>query len=187
MQSNSIAVLLSLCHYLCIMSNKVTNTAYLILGSNLGEKQTNINKALELIEEKAGTIIQKSSLYSSEPWGLKDQDEFLNQAVQISTELSAHDLIAVCKEIENELGRQVRDKWKPREIDIDILFFNREIVHESGLKVPHPAMAERKFVLQPLSEINEAFIHPVLNYTLAELLENCPDRGYVRIFTAKNT
>ena len=164
------------------MTQENRNKIYLLLGSNVGDKQANISKAAARLSERVGTVINASAYYVSEPWGVKDQDEFLNQALELDTDLDVRTLMSICKEIEQELEREHIEKWGPRTIDIDIIFYNRDVVHEEGLKVPHPAMSVRKFVLEPLVEINKDFIHPILNYSLAELLEECSDQCKVSKF-----
>ncbi len=157
--------------YLCAM-----NTAYLILGSNLGDKGDNLNQAATLISEKAGTIKKKSEIYVTAAWGNTNQPDFLNQAFLIETHLSAPELLDTLLMIEQELGR-VRNttKWAERTIDIDILFYNSDIIDSTNLKVPHPFMQERMFVLVPLAEIASSFVHPKLKKNVGQMLSDCTD------------
>lgn len=147
-------------------------TVYLSIGSNLGRREDNCLKALKTIEEKGMTIKKKSLLYETEPWGVREQPYFINMAVQVETDLPPDELLQVVKEIEKEMGRTKTYKWGPRIIDIDILLYDDLIYETSGLKIPHPFMHERDFVLRPLSEIAPDKVHPVLNKTISELLQN---------------
>lgn len=152
------------------------NRACLILGSNKGDTLKNLNEAKTLIETYAGNIALTSSVYQTSAWGNTDQPDFLNQAVCINTVLSPEKLLEVLLNIEQQLGRiRSEQKWEERTMDIDILFYNDEIIDQPNLKVPHPYMQERKFVLVPLSEILPQYIHPVLNKKINLLLEECED------------
>ena len=153
------------------------NSAYLILGSNIGNSWEILAKANDLIKSEAGEIIKKSSVYESAAWGNKNQPNFLNQALCVSTKLSAIALLKTLLVIEQQLGR-VRDgsKWMARSIDIDILFYNADIISTEELKIPHPYIHERRFVLLPLQEIAGEFIHPQHKKSIAKLLVECPDK-----------
>lgn len=148
---------------------------YLLLGSNVGNRGENLTRALELISLKAGGVTLKSKLYETEPWGMKEQQSFLNQAVMIQSNLEAVELLTVLKGIEKEVGRQAGEKWGPRIIDIDILFYGNHIIDTLQLKVPHPYIQERRFALVPLFEIAPAFIHPVFGKSVGEMLGECGD------------
>ena len=158
------------------------NTAYLLIGGNLGKKKENLSKAQLLIEENCGQITNISSLYETAAWGNTDQPSFLNQVLELSTILNARQLIRRLLKIEKVIGRIRSEKLAPRIIDIDILFFNKEINNLRFLKTPHPEMKNRRFVLVPLAEIAPSFIHPVLNKTIVQLLDECPDKLEVKIF-----
>lgn len=145
---------------------------YLSIGSNLGRREDNCLKALKAIEEKGMTIKKKSLLYETEPWGVREQPHFINMAVEIETDLPPNKLLQVVKEIEKGMGRTETYRWGPRIIDIDILLYDDLIYETSDLKIPHPFMHEREFVLRPLSEIAPNKVHPVLNKTISELLQN---------------
>lgn len=151
------------------------NKAYLLIGGNMGERKVNLQKAIDLINEHCGSLTKHSSVYETAAWGLTDQPSFLNQALEISTTLDAPQLMRKILTIEKEMGRIRTKKLGPRLIDIDILFFNDEIHDLSFLKIPHPELQDRRFVLTPLAEIAPQFQHPVLKKNIAQLLEECPD------------
>jgi len=155
-------------------------TAYLLIGGNLGNRKENLSKAVSLINEQCGPLTRSSSIYETEAWGNTDQPSFLNQALEISTSLNARQLIRKVLKIEEVMGRVRKEKLGPRIIDIDILLFENEIHDLRFLKIPHPEMQNRRFVLVPLAEINSTLQHPVLKKTIAELLEECPDNLEVK-------
>jgi len=156
------------------------STAHLLIGGNLGDRKENLSTANSLINEQCGSLIRSSSIYETEAWGKTDQPSFLNQALEISTTLNARQLIRRILKIEKEMGRIRKEKLGPRIIDIDILLFENEIHDLRFLKIPHPEMQNRRFVLVPLAEIDATLQHPVLKKTIAELLEECPDNLEVR-------
>ncbi len=156
------------------------NTIYLLLGSNEGDRKNWLRQAVDALNAKAGEVVQLSALYETAAWGLEDQPDFLNQAVQVNTLLDSRQLLEVVQSIEQDLGRQRVVKWGQRTLDIDILFFNREMIDNPELKVPHPHLQERRFALQPLAEIAPALVHTVFNKTIATLLDECPDPLEVR-------
>jgi 2-amino-4-hydroxy-6-hydroxymethyldihydropteridine diphosphokinase len=149
---------------------------FLLLGTNLGDRKKNLTAACRLIEKSIGTIVKRSSIYETEPWGKKDQGEFLNQALEVETGLSGEGLLKEVMEIEKMLGRMREERWGERTMDIDILFYGNEIIVSADLVVPHPRMAERRFVLEPLSEIGGDVVHPVVKMKIREMLERCEDR-----------
>ena len=155
-------------------------TAYLLIGGNIGNRKENLSKAISLINEQCGSLTRSSSIYETEAWGITDQPSFLNQALEISTSLTARQLMRKVLKIEEEMGRVRKEKLGPRIIDIDILLFENEIHDLRFLKIPHPEMQNRRFVLVPLAEINSTLQHPVLKKTIAELLEECPDNLEVK-------
>jgi 2-amino-4-hydroxy-6-hydroxymethyldihydropteridine diphosphokinase len=148
------------------------NIAYLLLGSNIGNREKHLSDAIKLIELRLGKIIAKSSVHNTAPWGNENQDYFLNQAICVETLYSAHELLENILIIEKILGRERKKKWEPRIIDIDILFFNSEIIVEDNLIVPHPYLHKRKFALVCLAEIAGDFIHPVLKKNILQLLND---------------
>lgn len=156
------------------------NTIYLLLGANLGSPLTQIKKATEELKEKIGSIIAASSIYESEAWGLEDQPIFFNQVLKLKTSLKPLACLQVCQQIELDLGRIRNIKWGSRVIDIDILYFNNDIIETETLKVPHPFIHLRNFTLYPLSEIAEDYLHPVLKKTNKELLLTSKDKLLVK-------
>jgi 2-amino-4-hydroxy-6-hydroxymethyldihydropteridine diphosphokinase len=157
------------------------NTAYLILGGNKGDKINNLNQAVLLIEEKVGNILNKSKIYQTAAWGNTHQPDFLNQALCITTELAPKELLKETIKIEELLGRiRGEQKWIERTIDIDILFYNDEIIDTTDLKIPHPYIEERMFVLLPLMDIAPALIHPVLKENITALMKKCKDELEVK-------
>ena len=150
-------------------------TVYLGFGSNIGSKEENVRRAIELLKEHS-KIINVSSNYKTEPWGITDQDWFINAAAIIETTLSPTELLAETQRIEKELGRTKTVRYGPRTIDIDILFYEDKIVSENNLTIPHPGAHERSTVLLPLCEIASHFVHPILKKTIKELAaENPPE------------
>jgi 2-amino-4-hydroxy-6-hydroxymethyldihydropteridine diphosphokinase len=157
------------------------NIVFLGLGTNLGDKELNLEKAVAGIEEFIGKVIRTSSIYETEPWGFITDEKFLNLVVKAETELKPLQLLDEIHKIESASGR-VRGEvqYSPRVIDIDILLYENMIIAEDNLKVPHPLMKDRKFVLIPLCEIEPGMVHPVLGKTFTELLEECEDRSEVK-------
>jgi len=156
------------------------STAHLLIGGNLGDRKTNLLMAISLINEQCGSLTRSSSIYETEAWGKTDQPSFLNQALEIFTSLNARQLMRMILKIEKEMGRIRKEKLGPRIIDIDILLYENEIHDLRFLKIPHPEMHNRRFVLVPLAEIDPTLQHPVLKKTIAELLEECPDNLEVK-------
>ena len=150
-------------------------TIYLHTGSNLGDRISYLAQACNLLEKHVGKISTQSRLYETEAWGVKDQPDFINQALEVQTELTPDEVLAQIKKIEKEIGRQENEKWHERIIDIDILFFGDTILSTEHLKIPHPHCHERMFVLVPLMEIAGNLIHPILNLAIEDLYMNCED------------
>lgn len=152
------------------------STAYLLLGGNLGNREANLKKAIELLNDKIGKVITSSSLYETAAWGKTDQPAFLNQAIALQTNLSALEVLGLALGIEQELGRVRKDKWGERLIDIDLILFGDQIINiPDKLQVPHPHMQDRKFVMEPLAEIAPEVIHPVLGETILSISRNIDD------------
>ena len=156
------------------------NKAYLLTGGNMGDRQKNLETTYERIEQECGNIVSASSIYETAAWGKKDQPSFLNQVIEIQTGLTPRKLLKKILNIEKQIGRVRKEKYGPRIIDIDILLFNDEIHNYTSLKIPHPEMQNRRFVLVPLAEIAPGIIHPVFKKTIAELLAICPDELAVK-------
>jgi 2-amino-4-hydroxy-6-hydroxymethyldihydropteridine diphosphokinase len=146
------------------------STVFLGMGSNIGNREKHCQKALELLREYGLNVVKQSSLHETEPWGNKEQPKFLNMAVEIETSLSPRALLGVLKKIEDDMGREIADKWGPRIIDLDILLYDDIILNEMDIVIPHPYMHEREFVLRPLSEIASDKLHPVLKKRVGDLL-----------------
>jgi 2-amino-4-hydroxy-6-hydroxymethyldihydropteridine diphosphokinase len=151
------------------------NKLYLLIGGNEGNRFSYLKQAVANIEIFCGELLLQSSLYETAPWGKPDQPAFLNQALLIKTYLDAASAMKTILQIEEKMGRIRTEKYGSRVIDIDILFFNSDILHLPQLKIPHPEIQNRRFVLVPMDEIAPAFVHPVFHKTIHELLEECPD------------
>lgn len=151
------------------------NIVHLLLGGNLGKPKEVIAKALQLISIEVGTITAQSKYYITAAWGNTQQPDFINLACVVNTHLAAQDCLKCLLEIEKKLGRVRLEKWGARLIDIDILYFNNEIIKSNILIVPHPEMHKRKFALIPLCEIASDKIHPIFNVSNQQLLENIED------------
>ena len=150
------------------------NQVYLSLGSNVGNRSEQLSKAIDFLKEK-GEVKRISSVYETEAWGNTNQPSFLNLVLQMMTNFEAINFMKELLLIEEKMGRIRQNKWESRNIDIDILYFNNEIIDENELKIPHPYIHERKFVLEPLAEIAPDFVHPLLKLSSIEMLKACPD------------
>lgn len=151
------------------------NTTFLLLGTNLGDRKKNLAIARNSIELMVGVIKKASSIYETAAWGKSDQPDFLNQAVEVETELSPKQVLKEILDVEKNMGRVRTSKWSERLIDIDILLYNDLVINSNELIVPHPQLPSRRFALAPLSEIAPQFVHPLLYVTIKALLEQCPD------------
>jgi 2-amino-4-hydroxy-6-hydroxymethyldihydropteridine diphosphokinase len=149
------------------------HTIFLALGSNVGDKVANLEQAILLLEEHVSGI-KKAQLYQTKPVGYEQQDNFVNTAVAGQTDLSPEELFIFVKQIEKKVGRTERFRWGPREIDIDILFYDDLILKNETLQIPHPRLHERDFVLRPLMDLAPQLSHPVLKQTIAELWQLFP-------------
>lgn len=154
---------------------------YLGIGTNLGNREANLKEAVVRIGEHIGQVVKSSSVYETEPWGFNSKDEFLNMVVKVETKLSPSGLLGRILMIESMLGRiRGEKKYASRVIDLDILLYEDFIIDEVSLKIPHPLMHERRFVLTPLCEIAPEAVHPVFNKSIASLLESSRDNSKVR-------
>ena len=151
------------------------NKTWLLLGSNIGNPLQQLSKARKYIQKGIGKICRESSIYTTAAWGKNDQPDFLNQVIVVETSLTAMEAMKTILSIEQKMGRVRTKKNAPRLIDIDILFYNKEIHSDKMLSVPHPLLQERRFVLVPLNELSPNLIHPVLRKTTHRLLTECTD------------
>ncbi len=162
------------------------NKAYLSLGSNRGDRMANLEKAIKLLGEWAGNITRVSSLYETPPWKMSDETNFMNQVLLIETKLDANELMDIIIQIELIMGRVRTTKgYEPRIIDVDIIFYNEQIINNDRLTIPHPLIQERRFILHPLNEIAPEFMHPVLKKSIGQLLLECEDKSAIRKSVSK--
>ncbi len=159
------------------------NEVYLLTGGNMGDRMVNLGRAREAVSRECGRIIKTSSVYETAAWGEEDQPAFLNQVLVVQTKLEPEDLLQTILSIERSLGRTREIKYGPRLIDIDILFYNEEVIRKPGLVVPHPRMQFRRFVLEPLAELSPGKKHPLLQQTISSLLAECTDPLSVNKFS----
>lgn len=155
---------------------------FVLLGTNEGNRKKNLADALLKLENTIGPIVKKSSIYQTSAWGKTDQMDFLNQAICFVTKIPSKDILNLIHQIEESLGRVRMVKWGERIIDIDILYAGNQIIDEASLQIPHPQIPNRRFTLVPLNEIASDFIHPVLNKTTKEMLQDCMDNLAVTLF-----
>jgi len=137
---------------------------------------------VSLIAQELGQILDISEIYETEAWGFKDQAAFLNQAIKIETTLDPIQLLDACQEIEASLGKNKTIKWGPRQIDVDILFYDNKIIDSDRLSIPHPQIEHRNFVLIPLNDIGPEYVHPILKTSVTELVLNTKDTAQIAIF-----
>lgn len=153
---------------------------YLLLGSNLGNRQQNLQQAAHFINQEVGKIVETSGIFETSAWGKTDQPDFFNQVLQLASDYSPEELLAKTLSIENRLGRIRSDKWGERTIDIDILYYAEVVMATDHLTLPHPGISSRRFVLEPLCDLAPEFIHPLLKKSNSQLLAECQDTLPVR-------
>ena len=158
------------------------NQTYLLIGGNLGNREENLRRAADSIATKVGAVVQASSIYETEAWGIQDQPAFLNQVLAVKTNLDPGQVLQAILAIEEEMGRKRKEKFGPRTIDIDILFFGNLVAKQTDLTIPHPQLHLRRFTLEPLNEIAPGLVHPVLQKTISQLLEESNDPLVVKKF-----
>jgi len=164
------------------MPREAERTAYIAIGSNMDSPAENCNEAADLLNDHpAISISTRSSLYETEPFGKSDQNWFVNSVVEVTTHLSPELLFKACLAIEKKMGRVRDEKWGPRIIDLDILFYDDFVFKERDLEVPHPGIAERSFVLVPMNEIAPDFVHPKLKKTIETLLAEIQNPQHVTL------
>lgn len=173
-------------------------TAYLLLGTNMGDRECHLERARDLLSGDRGgregvfpppgrlVVEKRSHVYETAAWGKIEQDDYLNQVVSLSTTLSAQELLKFTSGIETIMGRVRKKVWEPRIIDLDILFYGDQIIREERLVIPHPHLQDRRFALTPLAEIAPDLVHPVFGITVRELLKQCPDPLGVRQYAVEN-
>lgn len=161
--------------------------AGLLLGANLGNRYQNLTKARVFLEERLGPVLRASSVYETAAWGGVSTVAYLNQVLVFETDMAPEQLLAHCLEVEQLLGRERRERWGDRLMDIDILFYGQQQVQQAALVIPHPRMAERAFVLQPLVEVAAGWQHPSLQLSAAALLAQCSDTLEVKVWEGEET
>lgn len=159
------------------------SNAFLLLGSNLGDKLFFLTEAKKELQQNVGMILNESGLYRTEAWGVTDQPSYLNQVVKIRCHFSPEILLEQILLIEKKLGRERKALWDARTIDIDILYIDQMVLQTPSLTIPHPRLHLRRFALVPMCEVAPRFVHPVFQLTQAALLERCPDNLSVELLT----
>ncbi len=175
-------------HHINMQAHKKLKSinAFLLLGTNLGDRALNLSLVKKNIMDKSiGNIINQSSVYETAAWGIKDQPSFYNQTIEINTDLDPLELLRACLSIENEIGRKRIQKWGPRLIDIDILYYGDLCMDTKELHIPHPEIQNRRFTLVPLAEVAPDFIHPKFKKSNMDLLLECKDNLQANIVDVK--
>ncbi|MGM9931603.1 2-amino-4-hydroxy-6-hydroxymethyldihydropteridine diphosphokinase [Pradoshia sp.] len=163
------------------------NSAYIGLGTNLGDRESYLMNAIEeLSSHPSNRITAVSSIYETDPWGYEEQGKFLNMVICLQTELSPQDLLACCMYVEKKLGRKREIRWGPRTIDLDILLYNQENIVTENLIIPHPRIMERAFVAIPLVELDKDITLPNMDKPVREVMDDIPDKKGVRVWKQKD-
>lgn len=158
---------------------------YLLLGSNIGDRENQLKRAVEALARPELKILNTSDIYETAAWGKTDQSAFLNQVVHCESRYTPAELLEHCQSVEKTLGRERYERWGPRTIDIDILYYGREVHNERHLLIPHPGIALRGFTLVPLAALAPRFVHPILGLSNQQLLDICPDPLTVKPYTSR--
>ncbi|TFF35962.1 2-amino-4-hydroxy-6-hydroxymethyldihydropteridine diphosphokinase [Mucilaginibacter psychrotolerans] len=155
-------------------------SVFLLLGTNLGNRQLHLQQAIEHVRQQISEVINASAVYETQSWGKTDEPDYLNQVIQLETDLPARNVLEKILTIELQMGRTREVKWGSRIIDIDILFYGNEVIDEPGLVVPHPQLHNRRFTLEPLAELAPDMLHPVLNKNILVLKNELKDSLIVK-------
>lgn len=161
------------------------HTVFLALGGNLGNREQLLSSALSALQITVGALQRQSSIYETAAWGHTTQPNFLNQVVCLTTDLSPMEVLLAIQQIESSLGRVRQEHWGARTMDIDILLYDDLVMQTPLLNIPHPYMAQRRFVLAPLAEIANDYLHPQLQKNIADLLSECEDALLVQVYASK--
>ena len=164
------------------------NIVYLLLGSNLNDRFAAMQAARDAVSESIGKILKKSAIYESEPWGFHSENHFLNQVIKVETTFDPFLIMNIISDIESGLGRTRNplEGYESRIIDIDILFYNNEIIKDDKLIIPHPKIQERMFTLIPLNELDNTLVHPGFLKSVGELVKECRDTLHVHLYQPSN-
>lgn len=163
------------------------NNAIILLGGNIGNTLQFLEESIQMICSETCELVKSSKIYETEAWGVENQQNYLNQAIEIQTKLSPFELLYKCQKIENQLGRVRKEKWGARTIDIDIIFYNECIIETENLQIPHPRYHLRNFVLEPLKDIIPNYICPVHGNNILEMSELSLDQLMVTAMSDFNT
>lgn len=164
-----------------------THTVYLLIGSNLGHREAYLRLAREYVSERIGLITKVSSIYETEPWGVENHPGYLNQVIEVQSDLPPGRLMKTCLDIERKMGRRRTVGINPRPIDLDILLYDDRVVYQKKVTIPHPRLHLRNFTLIPLAEIASEVVHPILNKTIGVLLDSSRDNSTVTKIETKQS